>query len=301
MKASTQSFYETAVERCIRAIAGDLDAAVDLHELAATAATSPFHFHRIFRGMVGETPLGLSRRLRLERAAHRLLTTDASVVSIAFASGFESHESFTRAFRDAFALSPSAYRRSGIDRVRIAAPCGVHFHPDGATPFTPITGGPPMDVHIVERPERRVAAVLHVGPYDRIGEAFERLGQVGGPAGLFAGTAADDPPEMVAVYDDDPESTPAAELRSHAGVTVAEEVELPAGLETLRLPRGSYARATHVGPYDGLGDAWARLLGVWLPASGRRLGPGGAFESYRNTPGDTAPGDLLTDLYVHVV
>jgi AraC family transcriptional regulator len=301
VRESTQTFYEAAVDRCVRTIVDDLDAAVDLHELAAMAATSPFHFHRIFRGMVGETPLGLSRRLRLERAAHRLVSTDTPVVTIAFASGFESHESFSRAFRDAFALSPSAYRRSGIDRVRLAAPCGVHFHPDGATPFTPITGGPPMDVHIVERPERRIAAVLHVGPYDRIGEAFDRLGQIGGPAGLFAGTDLDGPPEMVAIYDDDPEGTPAAELRSHAGVTVGDEVDVPAGLETLTLPAGSYACVTHVGSYEGLGDAWARLLGVWLPSSGRRLGPGGAFESYRNTPADTAPDDLRTDLYVHLV
>ena len=64
-----------------------------------------------------------------------------------------------------------------------------------------------MDVETKERPELRVATVRHVGPYNQISEAFERLGTVAGRAGLFTG-----PPTMLAIYHDDPESTPEEQL-----------------------------------------------------------------------------------------
>lgn len=73
MKSETRSFYHQAVRRTVERIIAGLDEALDLELLARAAALSPFHFHRVFRGMIGETPLELHRRLRLERAAHRQL------------------------------------------------------------------------------------------------------------------------------------------------------------------------------------------------------------------------------------
>ena len=92
MRDGTRGFYETVVRGAVDDIVRDLDSALDLGALAARAVTSLFHFHRIFRGMVDETPLGLSRRLRLERAAYWLSSTDKSVATIAFDSGFDTHE-----------------------------------------------------------------------------------------------------------------------------------------------------------------------------------------------------------------
>ena len=64
MKPETRSFYQHAVQRSIERIAANLDDAIELQALAKSAALSPFHFHRVFRGMVGETPLELMRRLK---------------------------------------------------------------------------------------------------------------------------------------------------------------------------------------------------------------------------------------------
>src|SRR6476659_10265707 len=111
MKPDTRTFYEQAVQRAIEHIVRSLDEALDLETLAEQACLSPFHFHRVFRGMVGETPLELVRRLRLERAAWRLLHSDAPVTAIAFDAGYETHEAFTRAFRASYADSPSGFRR----------------------------------------------------------------------------------------------------------------------------------------------------------------------------------------------
>src|SRR5688500_7987224 len=99
VKPDTKSFYEQAVQRTAERIMRGLDEALDLEALAREAALSPFHFHRVFRGMVGETPLELHRRLRMERAAWSLIDGDGPITTIAFDAGYETHETFTRAFR----------------------------------------------------------------------------------------------------------------------------------------------------------------------------------------------------------
>jgi AraC family transcriptional regulator len=66
-----------------------------------------FHFQRVFRQHVGETPGELRRRLLLERAAHALATGLGSVTDMAFGAGYDSLEGFSRAFRRAYGLSPS--------------------------------------------------------------------------------------------------------------------------------------------------------------------------------------------------
>ena len=87
MKPDTRSFYEQAVQRAIDHIARSLDEALDLETLARGACLSPFHFHRVFRGMVGETPLEFIRRLRMERAARQLAASPSAVTEIAFDAG----------------------------------------------------------------------------------------------------------------------------------------------------------------------------------------------------------------------
>src|SRR5205085_11626663 len=127
MKPETRSYYEQLVQRAVERVARTLDQALDLETIAREACLSPFHFHRIFRGMVGETPLELTRRLRLERAAWQLAKSDRAVTAIAFDAGYEAHEAFTRAFRTAYATSPSGFRERRYPRIELAATCGIHF------------------------------------------------------------------------------------------------------------------------------------------------------------------------------
>jgi AraC family transcriptional regulator len=305
VKSETRSFYESAVERTAAHIVANLDEALDLAAMARAAALSPFHFHRVFRGMLGETPLEMHRRLRLERAATQLLSSQTPITTIAFDAGYETHEAFTRVFHEAYGASPSAFRRSAVDpgpgcarprQVELAAPSSIHFDRTIHHPIQFLGGDIAMDVTIENMPELRVATVHHVGPYPRISEAFQRLGAIAGPGGLlrFPETA------MLAIYHDDPETTPVEQLQSDAGVTVPSGVPLPEGLAELRLPGGRYAKMTHVGPYTELGDAWARLMGEWLPKSGHRVGGGSSYEVYRNTPENAAPNELRTDLYLPI-
>ena len=298
MKPDTRAFYLDAVTRVLRPLVSQLDAAPDLSALAAQAQMSPYHFHRVFRGMVGETPLELLRRLRLERAAHVLCTTEQAVTQVAFASGFETHEAFTRAFRTAFGESPSAFRQNPRARAHLTAPSGLHFDTADITAvFVPRnTGGQFMDVHLEHLPPLRLATVLHTGPFNQIGAAFERLGAIAGRAGLYAHPGA----MMVATYDDDPEGKPAEELRSRAGISIPDGIPMPDGLEEQRIPGGAYACHTHMGGYETLGDVWSRFMGEALPASGHVVTEGPALEIYRTDMRSTPKAEWRTDLLVPV-
>ena len=68
--------------------------------------------------------------------------------------------------------------------------------------------------------------------------------------------------------------------------------------ELQHIAGGRYAHTVHVGPYEQLGDVWARLLGEWVPASGHRIGDGVSYEIYLNTPGEVPKEQLRTELYV---
>jgi AraC family transcriptional regulator len=106
--------YLDRLERASLYIEGHLGSEITLADAAGAAAMSPYHFHRVFSAVLGE-PLGdYIRRRRLSEAARRLLGAKRSVLEIALAVGFESHEGFTRAFKRWCGLSPTEFRRRGV-------------------------------------------------------------------------------------------------------------------------------------------------------------------------------------------
>ena len=88
------------------------DGPQDVNAMAQTACFSRRQFHRLTLRVMGETPAAHQRRVRLDRAAWLLLTTHATVLDIAFETGWESHEVFTRAFRARFGTTPSVFRKN---------------------------------------------------------------------------------------------------------------------------------------------------------------------------------------------
>lgn len=108
---------------------------MDDHETSAEALASRvhlsrFHFDRLVAAAAGEPPATMRRRVLLERAAYRLITTDHDVLRVAIEAGYKSNEAFTRAFIRAFGRAPSQWRRkpSGF---RLKSASQVHFNPPG--------------------------------------------------------------------------------------------------------------------------------------------------------------------------
>lgn len=98
--------------------------------LAARLYTSRFHLDRIVSSVGGEPPATLRRRLLLERAAYRLITSERRILDVGVEAGYASHEAFTRAFARLFGMAPRDFRCHPGD-FKIPSNNGVHFQPPG--------------------------------------------------------------------------------------------------------------------------------------------------------------------------
>ena len=113
----------------VDAVGTNLDDQLGGDALADNANYSRFHFQRLFRAQTGETPGDCRRRLRLERAAYQLRHAALAVTAIAFDAGYDSLEGFSRAFRRAYGVSPSHYRRLEPLSWFLPAPNDIHYDP----------------------------------------------------------------------------------------------------------------------------------------------------------------------------
>jgi len=104
---------EKRVSEALRRIEAAAGERIALDDLARETATSPYHFLRVFRQVVGMTPHQFVLRTRLHRAAVRLRRSDKAISAIAFDAGFNDLSTFNRRFRRLMGMSPSAYRSAG--------------------------------------------------------------------------------------------------------------------------------------------------------------------------------------------
>jgi len=273
--------YSRRIERVVDHIADHLDEPLDLERLAAVACFSPYHFHRIYRAMTGETAADTLRRLRLNHAAGELVQGLAPLTAIAEQAGYRSIAAFTRAFRASYGVPPAAYRRQG----RLVPPSPLPTDPETAM----------YDVSIRTLSPVRLIALRHGGSYLEIGATFERLFAWAAGRGLMGPQT-----RAIGVYYDDPDGTPAAALRSDAGITIDADVALEDGLRLLEVPGGRHAVLHHKGPYAELNNAYRWLYRDWLPASGEQCADRPIFEEYLNNPRALPPEEWLTDICLPV-
>lgn len=276
-KKSAWARYEARLRRVSAHIHDHLDDDLDMERLAEIACLSPWHWHRIYRAVHGETAAATVRRLRLHRAAGELAQGSAPIARIAERAGYPNIRSFTRTFREAYGQTPAAFRNKG-----------------GHAPYQHATeqGNTIMfNVEIRQQPQTRLIGLPHQGPYMEIGRTYTQLWELLRTRSLFA-------PGMIgiAVYYDDPQITPEAELRSFAAVSVPEDVEAAPPLIERHLAGGEHAVLTFKGSYAGLHAAYDWLFRTWLPGSGREVNEAPAHEVYLNNPADTPPAELLTEI-----
>ena len=155
---------------------------------------------------------------------------------------------------------------------------------------------PAVEVAVKRLEPLRVAYVRHIGPYQQVGEAWSKLCTWAGPKGLLG-------PGLVrlGISHDDPEITPPERLRYDAALVVPESVTGSGEVAIQEIPGGDYAVAIHRGPYERLGQTYAALCGMWLPASGREVRDAPPIEFYRIAFGEAPPEEFLTEICVPLV
>lgn len=277
-RTSSEQEYRKRIARVVAAMVADPMAPHTLETLAAIAHFSPFHFHRIYQGITGETVAATVRRLRLARAAILLGERQASVTEIALATGYDSPQAFTRAFRNFTGNSPRGFqRRMDVFSKREDSAAGA------------------LSVQLIERPALRIHALRHRGPNATIPHTHRRL-----RAQLGARTASQ---WLGVVYGDGDDAAQAgadANIRYYAGAVLDGELSDADQVEVIDLPGGTYASHTLVGPYAQISTAMFLLYSEWLPSSGLEPEDRPALEHYLNSPRIAAPEALRTDLLIPV-
>lgn len=144
------SDYLVTIQRSIDYIEEFLAEELPLALLAKKAGFSEYHYHRMFQTIVGDTAADYIRKRRLVRAAYRVAHSDDRLLNIALDHGFQSHETFIRAFRRLFGCTPWQYRKQGgrtpiYPKADLLQRC-----------FSPNLEGIPLEYRIVKKPEFKV-------------------------------------------------------------------------------------------------------------------------------------------------
>jgi AraC family transcriptional regulator len=314
--------YTARINRVIDYIEANIDKDLSLAELANVALFSPFHFHRIFKAMVGETLNGFIQRLRLEKAADKLVVNPKkSITEIAFECGFSSSSTFARSFREAFNMSASDWRSGGhfqysknseakskesksVGNIRqdfythsyyIENMTKQMWRVEMKTNKELIT-----NVEVKDMPEMHVAYIRHIGPYagdeQLFGKLFNKLFSWAGPRGLLRFPET----KVITIYHDNPEITDESKLRTDVCITVPTNAKVDGEIGKSIIPAGKYAIAHFEIRPDQYGDAWNAVYGGWLPESGYQPDDRPCFELYLNDPKEHPEGKHIVDIYAPV-
>lgn len=312
---SKRAEYIARINRVMDHIERHIHEELTLEVLAREANLSPYHFHRIFHAMVGETLAQFVGRVRLERAASRLLSEpDLPITHVALDFGFSSPSTFARSFKAHFGASASAWREErknckALRKERQAqrnpgeAGAWVRAYPGSTTNPYPqwevtmkeVTG----QVEIVERASTKVAYIRHVGPYQGDSKLFaglfSSLMRWAGAHGLMGNPEA----EVACLYHDDPSITEPEKLRVSVCFTANEDTEPSGEVNLMTIEGGKYARGAFTLAPDEYADAWQMMYGSWLPESGFVPDDRPSFEVYP-TPGPDEQGRMDVHIYVPI-
>lgn len=272
--------YVQRLNRVTGYIFDHLDEPLDLLKLADIACMSPYHWHRLYHALSGETIADTVKRLRLQRAAAYLAHTDLSIAAIATKSGYPNLPSFNRLFKKAYGLPPAQYRKNGLHQQFMFPPENAQARDD-------------YKVTIRHVPALSVIAIDHHGSYMQVGKAFHQLYVL-----LGANNWIVPGQRSIGVYFDDPDITPEQNLHSQAGIITATVPPIEPPLIHSKIRGGDYAVLRYQGPYASMRAAYQWLYGQWLPQSGFEAADAPIFEEYINNPREVAASELITDIYL---
>ena len=297
---SHRSEYDRRVNRVIDHIREHLADELPLAALARLAAFSPFHFHRVFRAVTGETVAGFVQRLRIEKAAAALRDHPGrAVLAIALDHGFGSAAAFARAFRARFGMSAPAWRAGGAERWRQRwRKTDQQLRKRGKAGRGRARQTRPMSIRIADLPAQRVACMRYVGPYGAHGipALWERL-----RTWIAAHDLGPGPRVTLGVAHDDPSITAPEKCRYDACVVVPRDFAGDALVDVVDVPGGRFAIAGFVGTAHEIEGVWDRVFAGWLPGSGYQPDDRPCYELYRGDPSVAGrPGVFRCELHLPI-
>lgn len=267
--------YLKQVQRGIDYIEANLDFDIPLAQVAGAVGISQWHFQRIFKALTNETLKTYIRSRRLANSMGKLLDKKARIIDIAFSAGFESQESFTRAFKQTFDMTPNAYRQLGnkglfLKKVQFDTEYLKHINqnvtlePEIYKQKKMLLVGLKTCLYGVDSEKNNMAEKLPP-LWDKF---LSRMTEIKYTIqGICYG--------VVQQSNTNPE-----QLDYYAAVEVNRLETLPADMESVEIPASSYAKFTHTGKIHNINNTVNYIYSSWLLQSGMRHTYGADLEIY---------------------
>ena len=250
-------------------------------EIAKSVYISPFHFQRVFSLLSGMSVGEYIRARRMSLAGQALSLTDQKVIDVALRYGYESPESFCKAFTRFHGVSPSQAREPGVT-LRMVAPLLFQIN---------LKGGIKMDYRIEKKDEiTLLAAVYQVNTESSFKECPKCF-----DAYIEKGLQQYCAPAIAVCF---PEHAKALSFRYAIGDEVAADANVPEGMEKFTLPARTWAAFPAKGALPkSIQDTWQRVYSEWLPTSGYKFAQD-APEMEIYSYGDTSSEDYVCELWL---
>ncbi|MGI9232981.1 MAG: AraC family transcriptional regulator [Woeseiaceae bacterium] len=278
--------YIDRIKRVVDFLNKRVDSSPSLEELAKVARISPYHFHRVYRGVTGETPFGTLRRLRIVRAAVMLRDTEKSITEIAFDVGYDSSQAFSRAFRQLAGCSASEARSNRQQLLSL-----IKKLSGSSRAIADAT----VEVRLVSVKPFKVIASRHRGPPESLFQAFGDLhdwAQANPRLEPFRGIYGIPIDEPLDEYDDGP--------RFDCCFDFGPNADSEGRYREVSLGDGLYAVTRHVGPYEGLETKYDSLYGRWLTSSQYKVRDAWPYNHYLVDPSTLPPAQWETDIHIPI-
>ncbi|MDA3892828.1 MAG: AraC family transcriptional regulator [Salinivirgaceae bacterium] len=303
-KTESKKIYISRVNSVMDYIEQNLDTDLSLQTLAGVANFSPFHFHRVFAAFTGETLNQFIKRIKIEKAASKLLNNpDSNLSEISYECGFSSLSVFSRAFRDSYKMSPTQFKELDYDKFsKICKTDSKNGQADANHDqylsielLTKKLKVMDVKIEVKELPKYDFIYVRHTGQFNEIGQAYNKLFQWAGPRGLLNFPET----KTATVYHDDPKVTDIENVRQSACISISSSVKTDGEIGTMSVPAGKYAVGRfEIGPTE-FEEAWNSMC-LWLGDSGWQPADGYPYELYHNNHEEHPERKFILDICMPV-
>lgn len=284
--------YLEAFEQAIIYMENHLDENISVHEVAKASGYSYFHFTRVFQSALGESIGNYIQKRRLSSAAQKLLYSDRKIIDIAIESGFDSPESFSRAFKNVYQVSPTVYRKNRLD-VFLGNKRAIDQEF-----LRHISFNMTVQPQIKRIKEIQVAGIRGMTKLDNIfslwqqfSENLDRIPSICSSARTF-GICEYQENFPVASYD--------MELREVIGIEVTSFSKIPSDIVTKTIPAGKYAVFTHKGPLNDILKTYQYIWGTWALLTNETIDSRDDFELYDERFTGKESGNSEVDIYIPI-
>jgi AraC family transcriptional regulator len=274
--------YVERVNRAIDHIVRNLAEPLRLEEVSTAAGFSPFHFHRVFKSLLGETLNQFVKRLRLERALYLMShAPNRSLTDVALDCGFSSSSDFSRSFKQCYGAAPSAFDLDRFRNARREEFEHVLSRQEGGHRLTMLPAGENsegFEVRLRDLPARTVAYIRVLDPYrEGVAQgACERLLAWAIERGLADG-------QWLGYMWEEPEIVALRDCRYDVALVV-DDVEPAGEIGRFEFPPMRVAEVAVSGSIEREVRAFDWLYEAWLPRSGFVPDDQPAFEAWIGRP-----------------